>query len=336
MLEELQSFLKYLLDTKKYSTHTADAYHADISDFLKFYQGYCGNACAQNDIARIDTLTFRAWLADRVRRKLSAKSTARALSSLRSFFKFLERDCGIKNSALGLISSPKIPRKLSKAIEPDEVADMGTIIREIDEQPWVAARDWALVTLIFGCGLRISEALSLTLADIAGRPDVLRITGKGAKERLVPVLPAVYEAIEKYLELRPNKCEVWNVKCEIENKKTLSNILDSAYTDTNNLTLHTSHSTLFISIRGLPMTPRMAQKQIEKFRNALQLPDYVTPHALRHTFATVLLGGGVDLRSLQELLGHSSLSTTQLYTKIDISQIAGIYNKAHPRAKHSE
>ncbi|MCL1892393.1 MAG: tyrosine recombinase XerC [Alphaproteobacteria bacterium] len=320
MNNELDSFANYLLNTKKYSVHTADAYRTDITDFIKFYGGYRGNACLREDLARVDTLGFRAWLADRARRGLSAKSTARALSSLRGFYKFLGAEYGIKNTAIGLISSPKIPRKLSKAIEPDAIEDMSDIIREMDNEPWVAARDWALVVLIFGCGLRISEALSLTLRDVAGRPEVLRILGKGSKERLVPVLPAVYDAIEKYLGLRP---KVGGMRYEVGGKEY--DALTSYFLPPT--------SYLFISIRGLPMTARMAQKQVEKIRHLLQLPDYVTPHALRHSFATAMLGGGVDLRSLQELLGHSSLSTTQLYTKIDMSQIAAAYNKAHPRAK---
>jgi integrase/recombinase XerC len=294
----LKSFIEHLLKTKKYSSHTALAYQSDIEDFIKFYGDYCGNSCRDVDFAAADALLFRAWLADRARRKLSAKSTARALSSLRGFYKFIDKQFGIKNTAIGLISSPKIPRKISKAIDADAVKDMNAVIQEIDNEPWIAARDWALVVLIFGCGLRISEALSLTTRDIAGRSEVLRIIGKGNKERLVPVLPAVWNAIDKYLDLRPN----------YENNE------------------------LFLSVRGLPMSPRMAQKQIEKIRNVLQLPDYVTPHALRHTFATALLAGGVDLRALQELLGHESLSTTQLYTKVDMTQIAAAYNKAHPRA----
>jgi len=203
MNNELNSFIDYLLNVKKYSAHTADAYRIDISDFIKFYGDYCGNSLLRDDFRRVDSLGFRAWLADRARRGLSAKSTARALSSLRGFYKFLDREFKIKNVSLGLISSPKIPRKLSKAIDADAVEDMSIIIREMEDEPWVAARDWALVVLIFGCGLRISEALSLTIRDVAGRPEVLRILGKGGKERLVPVLPAVYDAIEKYLNLKP-------------------------------------------------------------------------------------------------------------------------------------
>jgi len=299
MNNELESFINYLLNTKKYSTHTATAYQSDIEDFIKFYGSYCGNSCQISDFSKTDSLGFRAWLADRFRRKLSPKSTARALSSLRSFYKFLEREFGVKNTAIGLISSPKIPRKLSKAIDAKDVENMSDAIKELNDEPWIAARDWALVVLIFGCGLRISEALSISTTDIHSRPQVLRVLGKGNKERLVPVLPAVWDAIDKYLQACPYR----------------------------------GQGNLFKSVRGLPMSPRMAEKQIEKIRNFLQLPDYVTPHALRHTFATALLADGVDLRSLQELLGHSSLSTTQLYTKVDMSQISAVYNNAHPRAK---
>lgn len=299
MNSELESFINYLLNTKKYSNHTATAYQSDIEDFIKFYGRYCGNSIMVNDFSKTDSLGFRAWLADRVKRGLSSKSTARAMSSLRSFYKFLDREFGVKNTAIGLISSPKIPRKLSKAIDAKDVENMSDAIHEINDEPWIAARDWALVVLIFGCGLRISEALSITVQDISGRPQVLRVLGKGSKERLVPVLPAVWDAIDKYLQLCPYR----------------------------------GQGNLFKSVRGLPMSPRMAEKQIEKIRNYLQLPDYVTPHALRHTFATALLADGVDLRSLQELLGHSSLSTTQLYTKVDMSQITAVYNRAHPRAK---
>ena len=240
-------------------------------------------------------------MADRARQNLTHKSTARALSSVRTFYKYLDNYHNIKNEAIWLISSPKIERKLSKAIETTDVADMHDAIRVIDnKEPWVAARDWALVVLIFGCGLRISEALNLTNQDIAGHPDTLRIVGKGNKERIVPVLPAVYIALDKYIKIRP-------------------------------FTLKPT-DTVFRSVRNLPMSPRMAEKVIENLRHYLQLPDYVTPHALRHTFATALLAGGADLRSLQELLGHSSLSTTQLYTRVNMAEIMDAYNHAHPMA----
>lgn len=304
MEEYVSAFIEYLTQTKNYSAHTATAYETDILDFIKFYDNFNGGNVSLSDFARADTICFRAWLADRQRRNLAHKSTARALSSVRGFYKFLAKKYDVKNDAIGLISSPKVPRKLSKAIEVSDVEDMHDAIRVIDDgEPWVAARDWALVVLIFGCGLRISEALSLKNIDVQNRPDSFRILGKGSKERIVPVLPAVLDAIEKYIKLRPFG--------------------------------HAPDDPLFRSVRGLPMSARMAEKVVEKLRHYLQLPDYVTPHALRHTFATALLAGGADLRSLQELLGHSSLSTTQLYTKVNMAEITNIYEHAHPRA-HTE
>ena len=301
MNDAVAEFIDYLTQTKNYSVHTATAYETDIRDFIKFYDNYIGADVSLADFARADTICFRAWMADRGRRNLAHKSTARALSSLRGFYKFLAKKHNVHNNAIGLISSPKVPRKLSKAIEVSDVEHMHDAIRDIDvAEPWIAARDWALVTLIFGCGLRISEALSIKNIDVRGRPDSLRILGKGAKERIVPILPAVLDAIDKYTRLRP-----------------FGTAPDDA---------------LFRSVRGLPMSARMAEKVIEKLRHYLQLPDYVTPHALRHTFATALLAGGADLRSLQELLGHSSLSTTQLYTRVNMAEIMNIYEHAHPRA----
>ena len=305
MNDAVAEFIDYLTQTKNYSVHTATAYETDIRDFIKFYDNYIGADVSLADFARADTICFRAWMADRGRRNLAHKSTARALSSLRGFYKFLAKKHNVHNNAIGLISSPKVPRKLSKAIEVSDVEHMHDAIRDIDAaEPWIAARDWALVTLIFGCGLRISEALSLKNIDIRGRPDSLRILGKGAKERIVPILPAVLDAIDKYTRLRP-----------------FGTAPDDA---------------LFRSVRGLPMSARMAEKVIEKLRHYLQLPDYVTPHALRHTFATALLAGGADLRSLQELLGHSSLSTTQLYTRVNMAEIMNIYEHAQPRATDQE
>ena len=301
MNEVIAEFINYLTQTKNYSAHTAIAYETDIRDFIKFYENFISADVFVKDLSKVDTIAFRSWLAARQKRDLAHKSTARALSSVRGFYKFLARNYGIKNDAIGLISSPKVPRKLSKAIEVSDVEHMHDAIKEIDAtEPWIAARDWALVLLIFGCGLRISEALSLKNIDIVNRPDSLRILGKGSKERIVPILPAVLDAIDKYIKMRP---------------------FGNAPEDE-----------LFRSVRGLPMSARMAEKVVEKLRHYLQLPDYVTPHALRHTFATALLAGGADLRSLQELLGHSSLSTTQLYTKVNMSEIMNIYEHAHPMA----
>jgi len=301
MNETIAEFREYLLKTKNYSVHTAAAYESDVHDFVDFFKRFNGGAAELKDIAQCDTLGFRAWMADRARRAMTNKSTARTLSAIKTFYKWLKRHKGIHNDFIDLISAPKVERKLSKAIEATDVADMHTAIRSIDSaEPWVAARDWALVVLIFGCGLRISEALSLKNGDVATKPDSLHIVGKGSKERIVPVLPAVHIAIEKYMRINPYGTA--------------------------------ANEPLFRSVRGLPMSARMAEKVIENLRHYLQLPDYVTPHALRHTFATALLAGGADLRSLQELLGHSSLSTTQLYTKVNMAEIMSAYNNAHPMA----
>ena len=305
MENAVAEFLEYLSGVKNYSSHTATAYEKDVRDFLNFYERFNGAPPFTSDLSRADTICFRSFLADRQKRELSAKSTARALSSLRGFYKFLAKNYNVKNDAISLISSPKVPRKLSKAIDPIDVENMRDAIRATQtREPWIAARDWALVVLLFGCGLRISEALSLRNRDIATRPDVLRILGKGGKERLVPVLPAVWNAIDKYVSVRP-----------------FGNMPDDE---------------LFRSVRGLPMSARMAEKVIESLRHYLQLPDYVTPHALRHTFATALLSDGADLRSLQELLGHSSLSTTQLYTRVNMAEISSIYSHAHPRSNDAD
>ena len=304
MIEIIAEFVDYLLNTKNYSSHTASAYESDIRDFLNFFARF-NDTVELSDVAGADTFAFRRWLADRAHRELTHKSTARALSSLRTFYKWLARYKNIQNDAIGLISSPKIERKLSKAIETTDVSDMHGAIRAIDmNEPWIAARDWALVVLIFGCGLRISEALSLKNRDVYGAPESLRIIGKGNKERIVPVLPAVNTAIEKYMRINP-----FGTRAE---------------------------EPLFRSVRGLPMSARMAEKTIENLRHYLQLPDYVTPHALRHTFATALLAGGADLRSLQELLGHASLSTTQLYTKVNMAEIMDAYKHAHPMSESSD
>lgn len=301
MNEYIADFADFLLNTKQYSQNTVTAYDTDIADFLNFFTRFNGTPATINDIKDADTLVFRSWLSDRAKRNLSAKSSARALSSLRSFYKYLAKHKNIPNDAIGLISSPKIPRKLSKAIETTDISDMHDAIRVIDSQePWIAARDWALVVLIFGCGLRISEALAIKNQDIINHPDSLHIVGKGNKERIVPVLPAVYTALDKYIKIRPFGNDI--------------------------------NDCVFRSVRGLPMSPRMAEKVIENLRHYLQLPDYVTPHALRHTFATALLAGGADLRSIQELLGHSSLATTQLYTKINMTDIMDVYKHAHPMA----
>ena len=302
MNELIDSFIKYLKDIKKYSSNTVISYRQDLDNFINFYKSYTDKDLIKEDLSNIDITTFRAWLSSRKIQNLSNRSSARALSSMRSFFKYLLKYYDIKNESVFVISSPKIPKKLSKAIDEKEVFDMLTVLSDIEQgEKWLVLRDRALIILIFGCGLRISEALSVKKTDINKNQSFLKIIGKGSKERLVPILPAVHKAIDEYINICPFKIE----------------------------------DTIFKSVRGLPMSPRMAEKIIEKIRVYLQLPDYLTPHALRHSFATSLLNDGADLRTLQELLGHSSLSTTQLYTKVSLEQIQDVYKSAHPKAQEN-
>lgn len=296
-MNEVLDFLEYLRHIKKYSPLTAESYRRDLADFLEFYAKFSGSEVLAQDFSRIDTIGFRAWLADRQRRKLSHRSNARALSALRSFLKWLAKEKDIKNEQIKLIASPKIPKSIPHALEASDIKSMDEMIKTIESEPWLAARNHALLFLIFGSGLRISEALSLTNQQVTGHPETIKILGKGGKERIVPILPIVWQAIEKYQQICP---------------------------------FHADY--LFCSTKGLPMSPRMAQKVIESLRIMLQLPPYITPHALRHSFATALLSDGVDLRSIQELLGHSSLSTTQIYTKVNMTDITAAYFKAHPKA----
>ncbi|MDR1696599.1 MAG: tyrosine-type recombinase/integrase [Rickettsiales bacterium] len=349
MNEIIAEFLSFLIDEKKYSSATSVAYESDLADFLKFYENWAGNAPAPHDFRAMPATCFRAWLADRQRRELSPRSTARAMAAMRTFCKYLSRHHGIKNDAIGIIGSPKLPKKLSKAIDTADVENMHDAVAALDGKGgWVAARDWALVMLLFGAGLRISEALNLTDTDVAGRPEILRIRGKGNKERLVPILPAVYDAIEKYQNLRPfSKLRhpplEGGSQSELVRDAGRGHYIILPPTVRRTSCAETTPPQggsgeygdfLFRSVRGLPMSPRMAEKVVEKLRNYLQLPDYVTPHALRHTFATALLSDGMDLRVLQELLGHASLSTTQLYTRIDMAEITRAYENAHPMAQN--
>ena len=300
MNELIDSFVRYLKDIKKYSNNTVVSYRQDLDNFSEFYKSYTNSEIKKEDLSKIDITTFRAWLSNRKINNLSNRSSARALSSLRSFYKYILKEYDIKNDSIFVISSPKIPKKLSKAVSEKDVFDMLEVLSEIENgEKWLVLRDKALIILIFGCGLRISEALSIKKQDLDKDQRFLKILGKGSKERLVPILKPVHRAISEYLSVCPYK--------------------------TGDL--------IFKSVRGLPMSPRMAKKLIEKIRVYMQLPDFLTPHALRHTFATSLLNDGADLRTLQELLGHSSLSTTQLYTKVSLEQITKAYNSAHPKAQ---
>jgi integrase/recombinase XerC len=250
---------------------------------------------------------FRAWLARRSRDKLARSSTARALSSVRGFFRFLDRRGLAANAAIALVRTPKLPKSVPRALP---VGDTRDLLAEAEGDvaiEWIGRRDTAILTLLYGAGLRIAEALSLDKRTVEAllrdRSTSLAITGKGGKQRIVPLLPAVTTALAAYRATCP--------------------FLAAAAPDDR----------FFIGARGAALDPGVVQRAVRRLREQLGLPESVTPHALRHSFATHLLGAGGDLRTIQELLGHASLSTTQRYTDVDATRLAAVYRSAHPRAR---
>ena len=290
----------WIADERRLSPNTVTAYETDLFQFLRFLTRHLGEAPSTKNLADLQSAMFRSWLAGRALSGLSRTSTARALSVIRGFFRWCERNGHIDNQAIHAVRSPKVPHSVPKPLSAPDAAAVVDQIGELAEEPWVGLRDIALFTLLYGCGLRISEALGMTRAD-APEGDVLTVIGKGSKERMVPVLPAVRQAIDAYVAACP---------------------LPLA-----------PDAPLFRGVRGGPLNPAVAQRQMRIVRGWLGLPETATPHALRHSFATHLLAGGGDLRSIQELLGHASLSTTQRYTEVEDSHLLAEYRAAHPRAR---
>lgn len=290
----------WLKAERRASPHTVAAYGRDLSAFLTFLGPYRGGVPALADLADLRPADFRAWLAQRTTEGLSRPSIARALSTLRGFFKFLERTGRVENAALKTVRSPRLPKQVPRPLTETDALQTLSTAAELQDEPWLAARDVALFALLYGCGLRLGEALSLTVADCP-QTDLLRVMGKGSKERMVPVLPVVRDALAAYLAQRP----------------------DGSPAD----------SPLFIGARGKALNPGVVQRQMRRLRSLLGLGERATPHALRHSFATHLLANGGDLRTIQELLGHTTLATTQRYTQVDTRHLTAVYQTAHPRAR---
>ncbi len=292
----------WLRDERRASPHTLAAYERDLFQFLDFLAGHLGGASSLADLEKLRPADFRAWLAARHGRGLARASVARSLSVVRGFFRWLARDGRGDNPALAALRTPRVPRSVPKAITAEEAIDSVDTVAELARQDWIGKRDTAILTLLYGCGLRIGEALALTRrqAPVAGQ-EMLRVTGKGRKQRLVPLLPAVIEAVADYLAHCPY--------------------------------VLAPEAPMFRGARGRPLNARRVQERMAQLRALLGLPETATPHALRHSFATHLLAGGGDLRAIQELLGHASLSTTQRYTDVDVASLLTVYEQAHPRAK---
>ncbi|PVB61362.1 tyrosine recombinase XerC [Labrenzia sp. 011] len=293
-------WLDHLTDERRLSDKTLLAYERDLRQFLRFLTGHLGGAPALKDIAALKPADFRGFLASRRRQGVQSRSLARGLAGIRSFLKFLERRGEVNAAASAAVRPPRQARSLPKPVSPKDAIGITGGDLAMESEAWIEARNTAVLTLLYGCGLRIAEALSLT-GNMAPRQGArtLRIVGKGRKERIVPILPAVSEAVDRYLKLCPYAIS--------------------------------PEGPLFLGARGGPLNPRMIQLAMEKLRGALGLPDTATPHALRHSFATHLLAGGGDLRTIQELLGHASLASTQIYTEIDSAHLLSAYDKAHPR-----
>ncbi len=279
--------------------NTLAAYHHDVIRFLGFMQSHHGTAQGLAAISRLSVTDMRAWMAHERGRGLSARSLARALSAVKGFYRWLSEREHFEPTAVLSARAPRFSAKLPRPLAEDAAAKMLDTVELQAREPWVAARDVAVVTLLWGCGLRISEALAISGRDVP-LPETLRVVGKGGKERLVPVIGAARTAVSEYVRLCPHQ-------------------LDPG-------------QPLFRGVRGGPLGPRPIQKVMEQARMQLGRPATATPHAMRHSFATHLLSAGGDLRAIQELLGHASLSTTQAYTAVDAARLMEIYEKAHPRA----
>lgn len=281
------------------SDATLQAYRADVLGFLEFIQSHEGTSLGTASIGRLTTQSMRAWMAHERGRGLSARSLARALSAVKGFVSWSAERDGFDPSAVLMTRSPRFKSKLPRPLAEDAARTVIDTVEVQSKDGWMGARDTAVLTLLYGCGLRISEALSLTGADMPLK-ETLRIVGKGGKERVVPVIPAAREAVAEYLRL-----------CPFE---------------------FSPEAAVFRGARGGPLAARQVQKVMAATRAQLGLPASATPHAMRHSFATHLLNAGGDLRAIQELLGHASLSTTQAYTAVDTARLLDVYTKAHPRS----
>ena len=291
-------WMAWLGGERRASAHTIAAYGRDLAFFLDFLSGHLGEMPGLATFGRLLPSDFRAYLAHRAAR-VERASIARGLSVVRTFIRFLERRGLASSPALLVLRAPKLPHSVPKPLSVADAAEMIDAPSALVTSVWQAKRDVAVLTLLYGCGLRISEALGLKRSQAPG-VEPLIITGKGQKQRMVPVLPAVSAAIADYLAACPYALP--------------------------------ADGPLFVGARGGPLSPRLVQRQMEVLRGALGLPETATPHALRHSFATHLLGAGGDLRAIQELLGHASLSTTQRYTSVETERLLAVYDAAHPRA----
>ncbi|WP_010301048.1 tyrosine recombinase XerC [Candidatus Odyssella thessalonicensis] len=300
MSDFVNHWIDYLASIKRYSPHTINGYRQDLQQFLSFLQQHQGDQIDADALKQLTLKDIRSWLSDRLHRGFSPRSTARAVSSCRSFFKFLMRHQGITVSILEQIDSPRLKQSLPRPLSLDQAAKLVATIEHHALDAWIGLRDCALFTVLYATGMRISEALALK-GDIVNAKDHITVVGKGNKMRTIPLIEAAQEAIANYIKACPYPI--------------------------------TATTPLFLGARGKTLNAAVAQLALRRYRQSVGLPDFVTPHALRHSCATHLMQESADLRAIQELLGHASLSSTQIYTKVDQRHLMQSFIKAHPRSK---
>jgi integrase/recombinase XerC len=296
-----QEWLGWLANERRAAPLTVETYGRDTAGFLGFLSRHLGAEPGLSDLAGLTTADFRGWMAEEAAEAHGNATRAKKLSAVRSFLRYVEREKSVANAAIGLVATPRARKPLPRALTPIDARAIATEIGEVSDHAAIQARDTALFTLLYGCGLRISEALGLNRgqAPLPGSDAPLRVLGKGGKTRIVPVLAVARQVIAQWLALH------W---------------------------VPAPEAPLFLGARGKRMDPAIAQKALRHFRRLNGLPEHATPHALRHSFATHLLAQGADLRAIQELLGHASLSTTQRYTAVDTAQLMDVWRRAHPKA----
>lgn len=301
VLAAVDDWSHWLARERRAAANTVSAYQRDLTAFFNFLTEHLGGEPSLADLGALRAADVRGYLASRRDDGLQSASLARALSTVRGFFRFLEKRGAVRNAAVAAIRSPKLPRSIPKPLTVDAArATLADVATPAAGEPWIGLRDTALLTLLYGCGLRISEALGVTRAAVPLGGSLI-VTGKGGKQRMVPVLPIVRDAIAAYVAACPFALD--------------------------------KDGPLFVGAHGKRLQPAVVQRRMARARAVLGLPDTATPHALRHSFATHLLSAGGDLRTIQELLGHASLSTTQRYTEVDAERLLEVYDKAHPRAR---
>jgi integrase/recombinase XerC len=301
--EVAQAWCSWLAHEKRQAPATVKAYQADLLGFLDFCAEHQGGPPSLDELLGLTAADFRGWLAWRHRAGLARTSTARALAALRGFYRYLDRRHGRHNAALKALRTPRLPKRLPRPLSDGQARELLEHAAEGADPGWLGARDLALLLLLYGAGLRIGEALALERGALGRAPAALRqltITGKGSRQRLVPILPVVAAALSAYLDACPY--------------------------------LSGPAAPVFVGLRGKRLQPAVVRRRMRDLRRQLGLPESATPHALRHSFATHLLAGGADLRVIQELLGHASLSTTQGYTGVEGERLMRLYHQAHPRA----